>query len=193
MNSRAVTVGTVLSMLLCAAIVQLWCAPDVRVVFLVDGEQWEAYSRGGAIGLTNAPQIDVEAAQRQAAMLPHLRWLIAMAGSDKPSYESDRRRERAILRLLLESPRIPLERYSVLYALLADCVVALPRAAHIQRRGRSRSQAAPSGSALRVEWAFANCPYVQRTLAATCGACCRSTDCLTRASSTRPEPHRRES
>lgn len=130
MTSRSVTIATVLSMLLCAAIVQLWCAPDVRVVFLHDGRQWEAYSRGGTIGLTNAPQIELEKANRQAEMLPHLCGLIAMAGSDEPSYETDRQRERAAIDQLHAAPRTPLTNYSAPYWLITLlCFLVTPAAA----------------------------------------------------------------
>jgi hypothetical protein len=129
MTSRSVTIATVLSMMLCAAIVQLWCAPDVRVVFLHNGKQWEAYSRGGAIGLTNAPQIELEAANRQAEMLPHLSGLITFAGSDDPFHESERQRERAALDEIEAAPRIPLTNYSAPYWLIALlCFLVVPAA-----------------------------------------------------------------
>jgi hypothetical protein len=130
MTSRSVTIATVLSMLLCAAIGQLWCAPDVRVVFLDGGEQWEAYSRGGVIGLTNAPQIELEKANRQAAMLPHLSGLIAFAGSDEPFYESERQHERAAIDEIEAAPRIPLTNYSAPYWLITLlCFLVVPAAA----------------------------------------------------------------
>lgn len=140
MTSRSVTITTVLSMLLCAAIVQLWCAPDVRVVFLRHGTQWEAYSRGGAIGLTNAPQVELEGAKRQAAMLPHLFGLIGMAGRDEPSLESDRERERAAIRLLQAAPRSPALHYSAPYWLvtLLCFLVVLTAAATRSLRDRRR-------------------------------------------------------
>ena len=145
MTRRPLVISTVVSMLLCLVVVEFWRGPDVRVVFLRHGKQWEVSSQRGILTLTNAPQVEAEGTQRQAAMMPSLYQLLALAGTDRPEAEADRRRAHAAIRLLQASPRTQAERYSVpdwllilLLLLVTPSLRAMMalRARHLRRMGR---------------------------------------------------------
>jgi hypothetical protein len=145
---RPLVISTVVSMLLCLVVVELWRGPDVRVVFLRHGKQWEASSQRGILTLTNAPQVEAEGAQRQAAMMPSLYKLLALTYTDRPEAEAERESARAAIQLLQASPRTQAQRYSVpdwllivLLMLVTPSLRAMMalRARHRRRMGRCMS------------------------------------------------------